>query len=121
LHRPNHPSKTVVFEKVHRNGKVRGKSGLNLSQNALLISASQKARVRLSCERVHDDQTEKDGAHDRTGDAATSAARAEGRASAVIRCRRDPSKPMLIGYARVSISARRAHCEYPRRLKKRPL
>src|SRR5215469_9500237 len=74
LHRPNRPS---------------AKNGLNLSQNSLVISASQKARVRLSCERVHDDQTEKDGADDRTGEAATSAVRAEGRASAVVRCRRD--------------------------------
>jgi hypothetical protein len=38
-----------------------GKSGLNISQNTFLISASQKARVRLSFERVHDDETDKDG------------------------------------------------------------
>jgi DNA invertase Pin-like site-specific DNA recombinase len=43
----------------------------------------------LSFERAYDDETEKDGAHGRTGEATTSAARAEGRASAVIRCRRD--------------------------------
>ena len=40
--------------------KLTGKSGLNLSQNSFLISASQKVTVRLSFERVHDHQTEKD-------------------------------------------------------------
>jgi Resolvase, N terminal domain len=54
-----------------------------------LISTSQKVRVRLSFERVHDDQTEKDGSHGRSSEAATSAGRAEGRATAIIRCRRN--------------------------------
>ena len=59
----------------------------------------------MSFERVHDDQTDKDRSHRRAGEAATSPVRGEGRASAIIRCRRcrpHTSKPMLIGYARVS-------------------
>src|SRR6202521_6263603 len=79
--------KTRVFEKVCRNGKGRAKSRLNLSQNSFLISASQKARVRLSFERSHDDQTDKDRSHSRAGEAATSR-RGQDRASAIIRCRR---------------------------------
>jgi DNA invertase Pin-like site-specific DNA recombinase len=67
-----------------------------------LIPASQKVRARLSFERVYDDQTDKDPAHSRAGKAATSPGRAEGRASAIIRCREITSKPMLLGYARVS-------------------
>ena len=62
--------KRRVFERVCRTGKVTGKSGLNLSQNTSLISASQKVRVRLSVERVHEDQTDK------------------GRSSALARCLR---------------------------------
>src|SRR6478609_9114448 len=89
LHHQNRLSKTVVFERIRRAGKRTGKSGLNPSQNSLLISASQKARVRLSFKRVHGDQTEKDCSLNRTGGAATSAGRAEGRASAIIRCWRD--------------------------------
>ena len=61
---------------------------LNLSQNAFLILPSQKVRVRLSFERVHDDQTDKGWSPSRAGEAATSAGRGEGRASAIIRCRR---------------------------------
>jgi hypothetical protein len=81
-------SKTEVFERACRNGKIRGKSGLNLSRNSFLISTSQKVRVRLSFERVHDDQTDKDHSHSRAGEAATSTGRAEDRADAIIRCRR---------------------------------
>ena len=44
--------------------------------------------MRLSFERAHDDQTDKDPAPSRAGEAATSAGRAEGRASAIIRRRR---------------------------------
>src|SRR5260221_5593888 len=80
-------SKTRVFEKGRRNRKGSGKSGLNLSQNSFLISASQKARVRLSFERGHDDQTDKDRSHSRAGEAETSR-RGQGRASAIVRCRR---------------------------------
>ena len=85
---PESLSKTRVFERSRPNRKVRCKSGLNLSQNAFLISASQKARVRLSFERVHDDQTDKGRSHSRAGKAATSC-RGERRASAInaIRCR----------------------------------
>ena len=101
LHRLHPLSKTEVFEKVCRNGKGRGKNRLNLSQNSFLISASQKARVRLSFERGHDDQTDKDRSHSRAGEAATSR-RGQGRASAIIRCGDNTSKPMLLGYARVS-------------------
>ena len=102
LHRSNPSRKTFVFERSQRNQKVRAKSGLNLSQNPFLISASQKVRVRLSFERVHDDQTEKDCSHGRAGEAATSPA-----APKVARARSSDageitSKPMLIGYARVS-------------------
>jgi hypothetical protein len=57
LQRRNHPSKTVVFEKARYPGKGAAKNGLNLSRNTFLISASQKVRVGLSFERVHDDQT----------------------------------------------------------------
>ena len=39
--------------------------------------------MRLSFERVHDDQTEKDRSPNRAGEAATSAGRTEGRASAI--------------------------------------
>src|SRR5215813_3879667 len=63
-------------------------NGLSVSQNPFLISASQKVRVRLSFERVHDNQTEKDSSHGRTGEAAASAGSAKG-TSAIIRCRRD--------------------------------
>src|ERR1700730_2362588 len=80
-------SKTRVFERVCQIGKVTGKSGLNLSQNSFLISASQKERVRLSFERGHDDQTDKDRSHSRAGEAATFR-RGQGHASAIIRCRR---------------------------------
>jgi hypothetical protein len=82
-------SKTRVFERAPRNGKGRSKSGLNLSQNAFLVSASQKARVRLSFERDHDDQTDKDRSHNHSDEAATSTGRVEGRASSIIGCRRD--------------------------------
>jgi hypothetical protein len=82
-------SKTFVFERSWSNGKVRAKSGLNRSQNPFLISASQNVRVRLSFERVHDHQTEKDRSPSRAGEAATSAGRAESRASAIIRYGRD--------------------------------
>ena len=57
FHRPNHPSKTFVFEKARRIRKELPENGLSVSQNPFLISASQKVRVRLSFERVHDDQT----------------------------------------------------------------
>jgi DNA invertase Pin-like site-specific DNA recombinase len=42
----------------------------------------------LSFERAHDDQTDKDSSHGRTGEAAASAGSAKG-TSAIIRCRRD--------------------------------
>jgi hypothetical protein len=44
--------------------------------------------VRLSFERVYDDQTDKERSRSRAGEAATSAGRAEARASAIIRCGR---------------------------------
>ncbi|HEX4184782.1 MAG TPA: hypothetical protein VHY78_02865, partial [Stellaceae bacterium] len=62
---------------------------LNLSQNSFLISASQKARMELSFKRGHDDQTDKGSTPSHASKAATSADFAEGRASAIIRCRRD--------------------------------
>jgi hypothetical protein len=40
--------------------------------------------VRLSFERTHDNQTDKDPSHIGAGEAATSAGRAEGGASAII-------------------------------------
>src|SRR5271170_1047432 len=89
LHCPNRLRKRRVFERVYRTGKVTSKSGLNLSQNAFLIPASQKVRVRLSFKKVHDDQTDKGRSSSRAGEAATSAGRAEGRASTIIRCRRN--------------------------------
>jgi DNA invertase Pin-like site-specific DNA recombinase len=58
--------------------------------------------VRLSFERVHDDQTDKERSRSRAGEAATSAGRAEARASAIIRCGRHHVETELIGYARVS-------------------
>ena len=70
-------------------GKLTGKSGLNPSQNSFLIAASQKVRVRLSFERAHGNQTVKDPSDTGAGEAATSAGRAEGGASAIIRYRRD--------------------------------
>src|SRR4051812_27743014 len=75
LHQPFRLSKTRVFERARRTGKVTGKNGLKLSQNSFLISASQKVRVRLSFERAYDDQTDKDPAPSRAGRAATSAGR----------------------------------------------
>src|SRR6516225_2237939 len=59
LHRPNRLRKRVVFERNHPNRKSSVESGLNGSRNSFLISASQKVRVRLSFERVHDDQRRK--------------------------------------------------------------
>jgi hypothetical protein len=79
--------KTRVFEKGGVTGKFHEQNRLNVSQNSFLISASQKARVRLSFERGHDDQTDKDRSHSRAGEAATFR-RGQGRASAIIRCRR---------------------------------
>ena len=58
--------------------------------------------MRLSFERAHDDQTDKDPPLSHTGEAATSADCAEARASEIIRCRRNHVETMLIGYARVS-------------------
>jgi DNA invertase Pin-like site-specific DNA recombinase len=58
--------------------------------------------VRLSFERVHDDQTDKDPSHTRAGEAATSANAAEGRAARSSDTGEITSKPMLLGYARVS-------------------
>jgi DNA invertase Pin-like site-specific DNA recombinase len=58
--------------------------------------------VRLSFERVHDDQTDKERSRSRAGEAATSAGRAEARASAIIRCGRHHVETEPIGYARVS-------------------
>src|SRR5271165_1233754 len=88
MHHPNHLRKTVVFERRRPTRKISDKSGLNLSQNTFLISTSRKARMRLSFERVHDDQTDKGRSPSRAGEAATAAGRLEGRASAIIRCRR---------------------------------
>ena len=88
MQRQNRSQKTRVFEKTYRHGKGKSENDLNLSQNSSLISTSQKVRARLSFERVHDDQTDKDKdqTHSHAGEAATSAGRAEGRASAIIRC-----------------------------------
>jgi hypothetical protein len=52
---PNCPSKTVLFERSWQIQNASAKSRLIPSQNTFLISASQKARVRLSFERVHGD------------------------------------------------------------------
>src|ERR1700730_16722323 len=68
---PESLSKTEVFERMATNRKVRAESGLNLSQNSFLILASQKVRWRLSFERVHDDQTDKDRSHGRAGQSTT--------------------------------------------------
>src|SRR5271163_969119 len=99
---PESLSKTRVFERSGQNRKASSENALNLSQNLFLIPGSQKVRVWLSFERVYDDQTDKDPPLSRTGEAATSAGCAEGRASAIIRSGEITSKPMLIGYARVS-------------------
>jgi hypothetical protein len=60
-------SKTRVFERVCQTGKVTGKSGLNLSQNAFLISASQKVKVGLRFERVMAIKRIKDRSRSRAG------------------------------------------------------
>jgi hypothetical protein len=62
-------------------------------------SASQKVRVWLSFERVYDDHLDKDWSHSR---AKRRGPIGEGRASAIIRCRRHHAEPILIGYARFS-------------------
>jgi type IV secretory pathway TraG/TraD family ATPase VirD4 len=54
-HHPNHPSKRVLFERSWQIQNASAKSRLIPSQNTFLISASQKARVRLTFERVHGD------------------------------------------------------------------
>jgi hypothetical protein len=48
--------------------------------------------VRLSFKRGYDDQTDKGSTPSHASEAATSADLAEGRASAIIRCRRDHVK-----------------------------
>ena len=103
LHRPNHPSKTVVFERNHPNRKSSVESGLNGSRNSFSLSASQKASVRLSFERVHDDQTEKDHSFGPIKEA-TPPRHSEGRAGGTVPPAADlaMAKSMLIGYARVS-------------------
>jgi hypothetical protein len=65
-----------------------------------LISASQKARVRLSFERVHDNKTEKD-----TWTATQAQRRLQPAAPKLARARSSDAreityKPMLLGYAR---------------------
>jgi hypothetical protein len=54
-HHRIHPSKTAVFERNRPDRKSSVESRLNLSQNTFLISASQKARVRLSFKRGYGD------------------------------------------------------------------
>ena len=66
---------------------MSAKSELNLSQNSFLISASQKVRVRLSFERVHDDQTDKGSTPSHASKAATSADLAERVPSLVVSLR----------------------------------
>jgi hypothetical protein len=78
-----------LFEKDRLTRKRAAENSLNPSQNPFLISASQKAKVRLSFERVYDDQTEKDCTLGRAREAATSTGCTEDRASAIIRCRGD--------------------------------
>jgi len=95
-------SNTVVFEKACRNEKGRGKSGLNLSQNSFLISASQKVRVWLSFEGAMTIKPTKTRhstarAKRRLRPAAPKVARARTSDAGEI-----TSKPMLLGYARVS-------------------
>jgi hypothetical protein len=83
---PESLSKTRIFEKTRQDRKASTKSGLNLSQNTFLISTSQKIKVRVSFERVYDDQTEKNRSYSRAGESAISY-RGEGR-RAIIRCGR---------------------------------
>jgi len=95
-------SNTVVFEKACRNEKGRGKNGLNLSQNSFLISASQKVRVWLSFEGAMTIKPTKTRhstarAKRRLRPAAPKVARARTSDAGEI-----TSKPMLLGYARVS-------------------
>ena len=68
---PESLSKTRVLRETRQIKKVSAESGLNLSQNAFLISASQKVSVRLSFERIYDDQTDKGRPHRVAGQATT--------------------------------------------------
>jgi hypothetical protein len=54
------------LRRIAPTGRFRVGNRLNLSRNSFLISVSQKVRWRLSFERVHDDQTEKDHSRNRT-------------------------------------------------------
>ena len=90
-----------VFEKAGPNEKISSKNGLNLSQNSFSISALQKA-IRLSFEsRLTIKRT-------KTGRASARVKRRRrSTAPKVVRARSPDageitSKPMLIGYARVS-------------------
>jgi hypothetical protein len=89
LHHRNRLAKRRIFERTCPDRKSSPKNGVNRSQNPFLISPSQKARVRLSFERVRGDKTDKDCSHCCAVEAATSAGCTEGRAVAIIRCRRD--------------------------------
>ena len=71
------------------NPKKGGGKQLKSLSKPILDFGLAKVRVRLSFERVYDDQTEKDCALGRGREAATSTGCTEGRASAIIRCRGD--------------------------------
>ena len=94
LHHPNTLSKT---ERSELNRTVRAESGLDRSQNSFLISASQKASVCMATKRT------------KTAHAASRGNRRRPIARKIARAGSAPpvdghttSKPMLIGYARVS-------------------
>src|SRR6516162_8150428 len=71
------------------NRKSQGQKWLKHLLKLILDFGLAKVRVRLSFERVYDDQTDKGRSPSPAGEAATSAGRAEARASAIIRSRRD--------------------------------
>ena len=68
------------------NRKSQGQKWLKHLLKLILDFGLAKVRVRLSFERVYDDQTDKGRSPSPAGEAATSAGRADGRASAIIRC-----------------------------------
>ena len=63
-----------------RNGKILGRKQVKYLSNSLLISASQKVGLRLSFERAHADQTDKDRSGGHTRQSTTPHCK-EGRAS----------------------------------------
>jgi len=97
-------SKTRVFERGEARGKIREKNGLNVSQNSILIPASQKLYDRLSLERaVHAEEKARSAVTASRSGRGRSGARKAARATSSPRLDGEaPSKGMLIGCAWVS-------------------